>query len=198
MKPLLEKSALLTTGTAHHRRPARGWTPRGGRNCRASPERVLQRKTLSTSSAAGPVDHELVADDPVRGRRHPQCQRGQGRRRSCRGDRADGPALQPAIVGARCARDWSWSQPSPSRTSSTTWSARRNKPGSQSGRCSGGGEQRRCQRVQAGATVGREQQRHGQDERARTAPVLHRRGVWPGHRVVRSGRHLARHFRHAN
>ena len=48
-----------------------------------------------------------------------------------------GPPSRLVMVGVRWLRDWSCSQPNPSRTSSTTCSASRNGPGSQSGRASG-------------------------------------------------------------
>ena len=107
-----------------------------------------------------------------------------------------GPPIMLVRFGARRARDWSCSQPKPSRTSKTTCAAPRKRVPAASRAVLGGQEQRRRQGVEAGATVGRE------DEASRVTRPSRPRPPWstgprtgPVAPLVQLGGRLARHFR---
>ena len=85
-KPVPEKSLLLTTGTGRPAKARCGLDPERGQELPGIPRRRAPAQDVEHFSAARPVHHELVPDDPMSGRRQPQRQRGEGGGGGGRGD----------------------------------------------------------------------------------------------------------------
>ena len=129
LNPDWANSALVTIAARCPQNASVGWNDAGSIRWRASPFAVDQRKMLSTSWSTAT--------------RYPTTPCSPGVRPVAMLVRAVavvegetlvmGPPAMVHSVGARAVRSWSWSQPRPSRTRSTTWAASSARAGSHGG-----------------------------------------------------------------